>query len=125
MKNNINVFSLIMLSVCFTEFFLSFGVLSLLQGRLFLSPRMLGFYSNLFGMKTKFQFIWEDIDEIVETPVAINPCIVIFLRKGRGQDARNGMRGVDPNGRVKFYFCSFVKPMTAFRYLFSQRFNDQ
>ena len=76
---------------------------------------MLGFYSNLFGMKTKFQFIWEDIDEIVETPVGINPCIVIFLRTGRGHDARNGMRGIDAHGRVKFYFCSFVKPVTAFR----------
>ncbi|KAG0621016.1 hypothetical protein M758_4G261700 [Ceratodon purpureus] len=87
----------------------------LIQGRLFLSPRLLGFYSNLFGIKTKFQFIWEDIDEIVETPVAINPCIVIFLRKGRGLDARNGMRGIDAHGRAKFYFCSFVKPVTAFR----------
>ncbi|KAG0631154.1 hypothetical protein M758_1G231500 [Ceratodon purpureus] len=87
----------------------------LIQGRVFLSPRMLGFYSNLFGMKTKFQFIWEDIDEIVETPVAINPYIIIFLRKGRGLDARNGMRGIDAHGRMKFHFCSFVKPVTAFR----------
>jgi hypothetical protein len=89
---------------------------TLLQGRLFLSPRILGFDSNLFGMKTKFQFIWEDIHEIVETPVAINPYIVIYLRKGRGLDARNGMRGIDALGRMKFHFCSFVKPVTAFRY---------
>ncbi|XP_024372049.1 C2 and GRAM domain-containing protein At1g03370 isoform X2 [Physcomitrium patens] len=93
----------------------------LIQGRLFLSPRMLGFYSNLFGIKTKFQFIWEDIDDIVETPVAINPCIVMFLRKGRGLDARNGMRGIDAHGRAKFYFCSFVKPVTAFRFSFTLR----
>lgn len=76
---------------------------------------MLGFYSNLFGIKTKFQFIWEDIEEIVETPGVMNPYIVMYLRKGRGLDAHNGMRGVCPNGRAKFYFCSFVKPVTAFR----------
>lgn len=34
-----------------------------LQGRLFLSARMLGFYANLFGHKTKFSFLWEDIEE--------------------------------------------------------------
>ncbi|XP_024386274.1 C2 and GRAM domain-containing protein At1g03370 isoform X3 [Physcomitrium patens] len=89
----------------------------LIQGRVFLSPRMLGFYSNLFGIKTKFQFIWEDIDDIVETSVAINPCIVIYLRKGRGLDARNGTRGIDARGRAKYHFCSFVKPITAFRLL--------
>lgn len=86
----------------------------LLQGRLFLSPRVVGFYSNLFGIKTKFTFMWEDIEEIKESP-SINPSLLLFLRKGRGLDARNGARGVDERGRVKFQFLSFVRSGTAFK----------
>ncbi|CAM6037416.1 unnamed protein product [Sphagnum compactum] len=87
----------------------------LIQGRLFLSQRMVGFYSNLFGIKTKFTFLWEDIDEIKEMPISINPSIVVFLRKGRGLDARVGAKGIDGRGRLKFQFLSFVRPGTAFR----------
>ncbi|GJP42598.1 hypothetical protein CLOM_g2144 [Closterium sp. NIES-68] len=40
------------------------GLLS--QGRLFLSPRLLAFYSSVFGTRIKFTLLWEDIDEIQE-----------------------------------------------------------
>ncbi|KAG0591890.1 hypothetical protein KC19_1G209800 [Ceratodon purpureus] len=86
-----------------------------IQGRLFLSPRLLGFYSNLFGHKTKFTLLWEEIEEIKETAQSINPSIVVFLRKGRGFDARHGARGIDGKGRLKFQFLSFVRSGTAFR----------
>jgi hypothetical protein len=82
---------------------------------------MVGFYSNLFGIKTKFTFLWEDIDEIKEMPISINPSIVVFLRKGRGLDARVGAKGIDGRGRLKFQFLSFVRPGTAFRYLCPER----
>lgn len=86
-----------------------------IQGRLFLSPRLLGFYSNLFGHKTKFTLLWEEIEEIKEIAQSINPSIVVFLRKGRGFDARHGARGIDGMGRLKFQFLSFVRSGTAFR----------
>ncbi|CAK9278846.1 unnamed protein product [Sphagnum jensenii] len=86
-----------------------------IQGRLFLSTRLLGFYSNLFGHKTKFTLMWEDIEEIKESAQAINPSIVIFLRRGRAYDARHGARGIDGRGRLKFQFLSFVRSGTAFR----------
>jgi hypothetical protein len=82
---------------------------------------MVGFYSNLFGIKTKFTFLWEDIDEIKEMPISINPSIVVFLRKGRGLDARVGAKGIDGRGRLKFQFLSFVRSGTAFRYLCPER----
>lgn len=91
-----------------------------MQGRLFLSPRQLGFYSNLFGHKTKFSFLWEDIEEIKEVApsrgVLLYPSITITLRKDRGHDARSGSKGVDYKGRLRFQFLSFVKPGPAFRY---------
>ena len=37
-----------------------------MQGRLFLSARIVGFYASIFGNKTKFFFLWEDIEEIHE-----------------------------------------------------------
>ncbi|CAM6094736.1 unnamed protein product [Calypogeia fissa] len=90
-----------------------------IQGRLFLSPRMLGFYSNLFGHKTKFGFVWEDIEEIKEAAPSrgalFNPSITITLRKGRAQDCRQGSKGVDHHGRLRFQFLSFVRPSPAFR----------
>eukprot|EP01018_Ginkgo_biloba_P010181 Gb_29807 [translate_table: standard] len=90
-----------------------------LQGRLFLSARMLGFYANLFGHKTKFSFLWEDIEEITELPPSLasmgSPSLVIFLRKGRGLDASNGAKYIDPKGRLKFHFHSFVSFTVACR----------
>ncbi|EFJ15178.1 hypothetical protein SELMODRAFT_118690 [Selaginella moellendorffii] len=91
-----------------------------LQGRLFLSPRMLGFYSNIFGHKTKFSLLWEDIDEVQELPPSIanvGPSIVLFARKGRAHDANQGSKGMDGKGRLKFQFQSFVRAGPAFRTL--------
>ncbi|KAG0620711.1 hypothetical protein M758_4G237500 [Ceratodon purpureus] len=88
----------------------------LIQGRLFLSPRLLGFYSNLFGHKTKFTLLWEEIEEIKETVAqSINPSIIVFTRKGSCFDARHGARGIDGKGRLKFQFLSFVRSGSAFR----------
>lgn len=83
-----------------------------LQGRLFLSPRVIGFHASLFRHKTNFYFLWEDIESIqVASPNFFSmgsPIIVITLRKGRGLDAKHGARTQDEEGRLKFYFHSFV-----------------
>ncbi|WOK94127.1 C2 and GRAM domain-containing protein [Canna indica] len=83
-----------------------------MQGRLFLSPRIIGFHANLFGHKTKFFFLWEDIDDIQVVPPSLgtmgSPSLLIILRKGRGMDARHGAKAHDPDGRLKFQFQSFV-----------------
>ncbi|KAH9626909.1 hypothetical protein KSS87_014970 [Heliosperma pusillum] len=83
-----------------------------LQGRLFLSARIVGFYANLFGHKTKFYFLWEDIDNIeVQAPSLASfgsPTLVIILKKGRGLDASHGAKSQDEEGRLKFYFQSFI-----------------
>ncbi|KAF3331391.1 C2 and GRAM domain-containing protein [Carex littledalei] len=82
------------------------------QGRLFLSPRIIGFYSNLFGHKTKFFFLWEDIEDIQVVPPSLSsmgsPSILVILRKGRGHDAKHGAKSVDEDGRLRFLFQSFV-----------------
>ncbi|KAG8365328.1 hypothetical protein BUALT_Bualt18G0093200 [Buddleja alternifolia] len=76
-----------------------------LQGRLFLSPRIIGFHADLFGHKTKFFFLWEDIEEIEVIPPTLSsmgsPIIIITLRPGRGFDARDGARTQDAEGRLK------------------------
>lgn len=83
-----------------------------LQGRLFLSPRIIGFHANLFGHKTKFFFLWEDIEDIhIGAPTLSSmgsPIIVITLWQGRGTDARHGAKTQDAEGRLKFHFHSFV-----------------
>ncbi|CAM8932589.1 unnamed protein product [Rhodiola kirilowii] len=90
-----------------------------LQGRLFLSARVVGFYANLFGHKTKFYFLWDDIEDIQEQPPSIasvgSPTLVIILRKGRGFDAQHGAKSQDDEGRLKFYFQSFVSFSEASR----------
>ncbi|KAG0459432.1 hypothetical protein HPP92_022560 [Vanilla planifolia] len=82
------------------------------QGRLFLSPRIIGFYTNLFGHKIKFFFLWEDIEDIQVIPPSLtsmgSPSLLIILRRGRGLDARHGAKSLDPDGRLKFHFQSFV-----------------
>ncbi|MBA0637481.1 hypothetical protein Godav_029659 [Gossypium davidsonii] len=82
------------------------------QGRLFLSARIVGFYANLFGHKTKFFFLWEDIEDIQVLPPSlasvVSPTLVIVLRKGRGLDARHGAKSQDEEGRLRFYFQSFA-----------------
>ncbi|XP_010542178.1 PREDICTED: C2 and GRAM domain-containing protein At1g03370 [Tarenaya hassleriana] len=83
-----------------------------MQGRLFLSARIIGFYASLFGNKTKFFFLWEDIEDIQVLPPTLasmgSPIIVMTLRPGRGMDARVGAKTQDEEGRLKFHFHSFV-----------------
>ena len=90
-----------------------------LQGRLFLSARIIGFHANLFGNKTKFFFLWEDIEDIQVIPPTFSsmgsPIIVITLRKGRGVDARHGAKTQDEQGRLRFHFQSFVSFNVAHR----------
>ncbi|KAF8037069.1 hypothetical protein BT93_B0092 [Corymbia citriodora subsp. variegata] len=90
-----------------------------LQGRLFLSSRIVGFYANLFGHKTRFFFLWEDIEDIQVLPPSFlalgSPSLVILLRKGRGMDARHGAKSQDEEGRLRFHFQSFVSFNSATR----------
>ncbi|CAM0946268.1 unnamed protein product [Alopecurus aequalis] len=90
-----------------------------LQGRLFLSPRITGFYCNIFGRKTKFFFLWEDIDDIQVVPPSLStvgsPSLMIILRKDRGLEAKHGAKTLDPQGRLKFHFQTFVSFNDAHR----------
>ncbi|KAG8094759.1 hypothetical protein GUJ93_ZPchr0012g19834 [Zizania palustris] len=89
-----------------------------LQGRLFFSPRIIGFYSNIFGHKTKFFFLWDDVDDIQVIPPALSigsPSLMIILRKGRGSEAKHGAKGTDHHGRFKYQFQSFVSFNDAHR----------
>ncbi|XP_021724641.1 C2 and GRAM domain-containing protein At1g03370-like [Chenopodium quinoa] len=90
-----------------------------LQGRLFLSPRVIGFHASLFGHKTNFFFLWEDVEDIqVASPNLSSmgsPIVVITLRKGRGLDAKHGAKTQDAEGRLKYYFHSFVSFTMAHR----------
>ncbi|XP_043688977.1 C2 and GRAM domain-containing protein At1g03370 [Telopea speciosissima] len=83
-----------------------------LQGRLFLSPRIFGYHTNMFGHRTKFFFLWEDIEDIQVVPPTLasmgSPGIIITLRQGRGMDAKHGAKTRDEEGRLKFHFQSFV-----------------
>ncbi|KAI5014654.1 hypothetical protein ZWY2020_056044 [Hordeum vulgare] len=83
-----------------------------LQGRLFLSTRIVGFYANLFGHKTKFFFLWDDVEEVEVLPPSFTtvgtPSLVFMLKSGRGLDAKNGAKSQDKEGRLKFQFHSFA-----------------
>ncbi|KAI8001230.1 C2 and GRAM domain-containing protein [Camellia lanceoleosa] len=89
------------------------------KGRLFLSARIIGFHADLFGHKTKFFFLWEDIEDIQVVPPTLSsmgsPIVVITLRPGRGEDARHGAKTQDSEGRLKFHFQSFVSFNVAHR----------
>ncbi|XP_073302789.1 C2 and GRAM domain-containing protein At1g03370-like isoform X3 [Primulina huaijiensis] len=90
-----------------------------LQGRLFLSPRIIGFHADLFGRKTKFYFLCEDIEDIQVIPPTLSsmgsPIIIMTLRPGKGFDARHGARTQDAEGRLNFHFHSFVSFNIAHR----------
>ncbi|XP_058196570.1 C2 and GRAM domain-containing protein At1g03370 [Rhododendron vialii] len=90
-----------------------------LQGRLFLSARIIGFHGDLFGHKTNFYFLWEDIEDIqVVAPTLSSmgsPIVVMTLRPGKGEDARHGAKTRDQEGRLKFHFQSFVSFNVAHR----------
>ncbi|KAK4744017.1 hypothetical protein SAY87_010329 [Trapa incisa] len=90
-----------------------------LQGRLFLSARIIGFHANLFSHKTNFYFLWEDIEGIqVLSPTLSSmgsPIIVMTLRQGRGSEARHGAKTQDEEGRLKYHFQSFVSFSVAHR----------
>ncbi|KAH7682900.1 C2 domain-containing protein [Dioscorea alata] len=83
-----------------------------LQGRLFLSARIVAFYANFFGHKTKFFFLWEDIEDIKMMPPSLatvgSPALLFILKIGRGNDARHGSKSRDEEGRLKFQFQSFA-----------------
>lgn len=91
-----------------------------MQGRLFLSPRIIGFSANLFGRKTIFYFLWEDIEEIETVPPTLasvgSPSLKVFLLPGKGMDARHGAKTRDSKGRLVFQFQSFVSFHNANRY---------
>ncbi|XP_020090459.1 C2 and GRAM domain-containing protein At1g03370 isoform X2 [Ananas comosus] len=91
----------------------------LTQGRLFLSPRIVGFYSNLFGHRTKFFLLWDDIEDIQLIAPTLSsmgsPSLLIILRKGRGMDAKHGAKAIDHEGRLRFHFQSFVSYTVAHR----------
>ncbi|KAK2984251.1 hypothetical protein RJ640_010210 [Escallonia rubra] len=90
-----------------------------LQGRLFLSARIIGFHADLFGHKTTFFFLWEDIEDIQVVPPTLSsigsPIVVMTLRPGRGSDASHGAKTRDGEGRLKFHFQSFVSFNVAHR----------
>lgn len=91
-----------------------------LQGKLFLSARIVAFYSNIFGHKTKFYFLWEDMDDIQVLPPTLaslgSPLLLIILKKNRGLDAKHGAKSQDEEGRLWFYFQSFVSFDATSRY---------
>lgn len=87
------------------------------QGHLFLSPRTIGFYSSMFGRKTKFFFLWEDIEDIQAIPTSISswsPSLAITLHKGRGMDAKHGAKSIE-SGKLKFCLQSFASFSVANR----------
>ncbi|KAK3144478.1 hypothetical protein QOZ80_4AG0313590 [Eleusine coracana subsp. coracana] len=83
-----------------------------LQGRLFVSARIVGFYANLFGHKTKFLFLWEDVEEVEVLQPSFTtvgtPSLQFTLKSGRGLDAKRGAKSQDKEGRLKFQFHSFA-----------------
>ncbi|KAJ0791653.1 putative prolycopenC2 and GRAM domain-containing protein [Helianthus annuus] len=90
-----------------------------LQGRLFLSARIIGFHGDLFGHKTNFYFLWEDIEDVQVLQPTLSsmgsPVVVITLHPGRGMDAKHGAKTQDAEGRLKFHFQSFVSFNVAHR----------
>lgn len=80
----------------------------------------MGFHADLFGQKTKFFFLWEDVEDIQRIPPTLSsmgsPVISMILQSGRGNDARHGAKSLDAKGRLGFHFHSFVSFNVAHRY---------
>ncbi|CAN6449303.1 unnamed protein product [Victoria cruziana] len=89
------------------------------QGRLFVSARVIGFYANIFGHKSKFFFLWEEIYDIQVMPPSLasvgSPSLVLILHEGRGLDAMRYSKTQDGEGRLEFHFQSFVSFADASR----------
>jgi hypothetical protein len=82
----------------------------------------LAFYSNIFGHRTRFVILWEDVDEIKEAShsfgsvgVLLNRSILVFTKKGRASDAQHGAKSMDEKGRFKFQFLSIIHFKPALR----------
>ncbi|KAJ1696674.1 hypothetical protein LUZ63_005186 [Rhynchospora breviuscula] len=90
-----------------------------LQGRLFVSARVVGFYANLFGHKTRFFLLWEDVEDIQVVAPSLatmgSPALLLILKSDRGMEARHGAKSQDEEGRLNFMFHSFVSFNTACR----------
>lgn len=91
----------------------------------------MGLYANLFGHKTRFFFLWQDIEDIQLLPPSLasvgSPLLVIILKKDRGLDARHGAKSQDEEGRLRFCFQSFVSFNVASRWftiVFPSRFSN-
>ncbi|XP_038895524.1 C2 and GRAM domain-containing protein At5g50170 isoform X2 [Benincasa hispida] len=69
--------------------------------------------------KTKFFFLWEDIEDIQVLHPSLSslgsPSLVIILKQGRGLEASHGAKSQDEQGRLKFYLQSFVSFNVASR----------
>lgn len=85
-----------------------------------MSARIVGFYANLFGHKTKFFFLWEDVEEIQVLQPSFTtvgtPSLLFILKSGRGLDAKSGAKSQDKEGRLKFQFHSFASFSKASRW---------
>ena len=71
----------------------------------------------MFGRKTKFFFLWEDIEDIQAIPPSLStwsPSLAITLHRGRGMDAKHGAKSVE-SGKLKFSLQSFASFSVANR----------
>lgn len=77
----------------------------------------------MFGHKTKFFFLWDDVEEVEVLPASFTtvgtPSLVFMLKSGRGLDAKNGAKSQDKEGRLKFQFHSFASFNKASRFVSS------
>ncbi|CAI9283804.1 unnamed protein product [Lactuca saligna] len=74
-----------------------------------------GFTPIYSDTKTRFSFLWEDVEDIHVLPPSLasvgSPILVIVLHKGRGVDARHGAKSQDEEGRLHFVsilLCRFI-----------------
>ena len=85
-----------------------------------MSARIVGFHANLFGYKTKFFFLWEDVEEIEVLQPSFTtvgtPSLLFTLKRGRGLEAKSGAKSQDKEGRLKFQFHSFASFSKASRW---------